>query len=385
MTFSALIVAAGSGQRAGVGSAKQWRTLSGRPVLTWSAKALLAAGADPLIVVIRPGDEGLAETALSGLTGWVLVHGGASRADSVQLGLAALLHDTPDKVLVHDAARPFVTQDHIAALLKALEDADGAVPALAVADSLKRDGAHGLASVSRNGLFQVQTPQAFDRRRLVEAYAALPSDTEITDDAGVMEQFGGKVVAVPGDPRLFKLTYPEDFAMAEALAQGQRAVRTGLGYDAHRFGPGDKVWLCGLAIDHDHSLVGHSDADVALHALTDALLGAIGAGDIGDHFPPSDPQWRGAASSVFLRHAADLVTARGGHIVNIDLTLICEQPKIKPHRQAMRENLAALLNLPLDRVSLKATTTEGMGFTGRGEGMAAQAVANVDMPLIMGA
>ena len=214
---------------------------------------------------------------------------------------------------------------------------------------------------------------------------ALNATDQVTDDAGVMEKFGGKFIAVPGDPRLFKLTYPEDFTMAEALASRQRAVRTGLGYDAHRFGPGDTVWLCGLAIDHDHSLIGHSDADVALHALTDALLGAIGAGDIGDHFPPSDPKWRGAASSVFLRHAADLVTARGGQIVNIDLTLICEQPKIKPHRQAMRENLANLLNLPLDRVSLKATTTEGMGFTGRGEGMAAQAVANVDMPLNAGA
>jgi 2-C-methyl-D-erythritol 4-phosphate cytidylyltransferase/2-C-methyl-D-erythritol 2,4-cyclodiphosphate synthase len=385
MTFCALIVAAGSGQRAGEGPAKQWRALAGQPVLAWSARTLIAAGADPLVVVIRPGDDDLAKAALSGLTGWRLVYGGASRTESVRLGLNALPSDAPNAVLIHDAARPFVTQAHISALLAALKGADGAVPALAVADSLKRDGADGLISVPRDGLFQVQTPQAFDRRRLVAAYAALPASAEVTDDAGVMEQFGGKVARVPGDPRLFKLTYPEDFAMAEAVAQGQRAVRTGLGYDAHRFGPGDKVWLCGLAIDHDYSLIGHSDADVALHALTDALLGAIGAGDIGDHFPPSDPQWRGAASSVFLRHAADLVTARGGQIVNIDLTLICEQPKIKPHRRAMRENLAALLNLPLDRVSLKATTTEGMGFTGRGEGMAAQAVANVDMPLIMGA
>jgi 2-C-methyl-D-erythritol 4-phosphate cytidylyltransferase/2-C-methyl-D-erythritol 2,4-cyclodiphosphate synthase len=342
---------------------------------------LLEAGAAPLVIVIRPGDEALAKAALSGLTGWVLANGGENRSDSVRSGLAALPVGGPEAVLVHDAARPFVTTAHVQSLLLALATADGAVPALAVADSLKALGDNGLVAASRDGLFQVQTPQAFHRQTLQAAYDALPPDAAMTDDAGVMEQFGGRVVAVAGDIRLFKLTYPEDFAMAQALASSRRAVRTGLGYDAHRFGPGDRVWLCGIEIAHEQGLVGHSDADVALHALTDAILGAIGEGDIGDHFPPSDPQWRGVASEVFLRHAAALVLAKGGALVNIDVTVICEQPKIKPHRLAMREKLAEILALPLDRVSVKATTTEGMGFTGRREGMAAQAVANVDMPL----
>lgn len=381
MRFSAILVAAGSGQRAGEGLAKQWRALSDRPVLAWSARALLEAGAEPLVVVIRPGDEDLAKAALSGLTGWVLANGGENRSDSVRSGLAALPVSGPEAVLIHDAARPFVSAGHVQSLLAALATADGAVPALAVADSLKTDGDKGLIAASRDGLFQVQTPQAFHRQTLQAAYDALPPNAAMTDDAGVMERFGGRVVAVAGDIRLFKLTYPEDFAMAQALAAGRRAVRTGLGYDAHRFGPGDRVWLCGVEIVHNQGLVGHSDADVALHALTDAILGAIGEGDIGDHFPPSDPQWRGAASEVFLRHAADLVLAKGGALVNIDVTLICELPKIKPHRLAMREKLAEILGLPLDRISVKATTTEGMGFTGRREGMAAQAVANVDMPL----
>ncbi len=381
MKFSAILVAAGSGQRAGQGLAKQWRDLNGRPVLAWSARTLLEAGADPLVVVIRRGDEALATAALSGLNGWVVAHGGENRSDSVRSGLAALPIGGPGAVLIHDAARPFVEPGHVQSLLEALATADGAVPALAVADSLKTLGEGGLVAASREGLFQVQTPQAFDRKTLLAAYDALPPDAAMTDDAGVMERFGGRVVAVAGDIRLFKLTYPEDFAMAQALASSRRAVRTGLGYDAHRFGPGDRVWLCGIEITHDQGLVGHSDADVALHALTDAILGAIGEGDIGDHFPPTDPQWRGAASEVFLRHAAALVMAKGGTLINIDVTLICEQPKIKPHRLAMREKLAEILALPLDRISVKATTTEGMGFTGRGEGMAAQAIANVDMPL----
>jgi 2-C-methyl-D-erythritol 4-phosphate cytidylyltransferase/2-C-methyl-D-erythritol 2,4-cyclodiphosphate synthase len=382
MKFSAILVAAGSGQRAGEGPAKQWRALGGHAVLTWSARALLDAGADPLVVVIRPGDEALARTALTGLKGWVLSLGGASRSDSVRAGLAALPTDAPSAVLIHDAARPFVTRTHVQTLLAGLRSGDGAVPALAVADSLKTLTEGGLFGVSRDGLYQVQTPQAFDRKTLQAAYDALPANAAVTDDAGVMELFGGRVVAVAGDIALFKLTYSEDFAMAQALAASRRAVRTGLGYDAHRFGPGEAVWLCGVKIEHDQSLIGHSDADVALHALTDAILGAIGQGDIGDHFPPSDPQWRGAASEVFLRHGAKLVAAKGGVLINIDVTLICEQPKIKPHRQAMREKLAEILALPLDRISVKATTTEGMGFTGRREGIAAQAIASVDMPLL---
>ena len=384
MEFSAIIVAGGSGQRAGSGPAKQWRQVGGQPVLRWSVAAMLQAGAKPLIVVVPQGAEAEAQSALEGLQGWHSVIGGTRRTDSVRAGLDALKASPHPiaSVLIHDAARPFVTAKHIRALLESLSEAEGAVPALAMADSLKRqDDEGGLTATSRDGLYRVQTPQAFQFEALIKAYDALPLDAEMTDDAGVLEASGGRVLAVPGDPMLFKLTYPEDFAMAEALASRRRAVRIGQGIDAHRFGAGEELWLCGIKIDHEMGLIGHSDADAGLHALTDAILGAIGEGDIGDHFPPTDPQWRGVASEVFLRHAADLVLAKGGVIINIDLTLICERPKIKPHRQAMRERVAEILGLPVDRVSIKATTTERMGFTGREEGLAAQAVASIDMPL----
>jgi 2-C-methyl-D-erythritol 4-phosphate cytidylyltransferase / 2-C-methyl-D-erythritol 2,4-cyclodiphosphate synthase len=384
MDFSAIIVAGGTGSRAGQGSAKQWRQIGGQTVLRWSVSALLQAGASPLIIVIPEGTEREAQSALEGLIGWQSVTGGARRTDSVRAGLSALMASGQNigSVLIHDAARPFVRADHIEALLEKLSEADGAVPALAMADSLKRQAEDGsLSSAVRDGLYRVQTPQAFRFDALIKAYDALPLEAEMTDDAGVLEASGGKVLAVPGDPMLFKLTYPEDFIMAEALAARRRAVRTGLGIDAHRFGPDVELWLCGVKIDHEMGLIGHSDADAGLHALTDALLGAIGEGDIGDHFPPTDPQWRGGASEVFLKHAADLVRAKGGDIINVDVTLICERPKIKPHRLAMRERVAAILGLPLERVSIKATTTEKMGFTGREEGLAAQAIASVDMPL----
>lgn len=384
MDFSAIIVAGGSGQRAGSGPAKQWRHVGGRPVLRWSVAAMLQAGAKPLIVVIPAGAEAEARSALEGLQGWRGVIGGARRTDSVRAGLEALKSSPHPiaSVLIHDAARPFVTADHIRALLSKLSQAEGAVPALPMADSLKHQDTEGhLTPISRVGLYRVQTPQAFRFEALIKAYDALPLDAEMTDDAGVLEAAGSSVMAIPGDPMLFKLTYSEDFAMAEALATGRRAVRTGQGIDAHRFGLGEELWLCGVKIDHEMGLIGHSDADAGLHALTDAILGAIGEGDIGDHFPPSDPQWRGVASEVFLRHAANIVKAKGGIIINVDLTLICEQPKIKPHRQAMRERVAEILGLPVERVSIKATTTEKMGFTGREEGLAAQAVASVDMPL----
>jgi 2-C-methyl-D-erythritol 4-phosphate cytidylyltransferase/2-C-methyl-D-erythritol 2,4-cyclodiphosphate synthase len=381
MRFSAVIVAAGAGSRAGGQGPKQWRPLAGRPVARWSLEALLAAGAEAVAVVIPPGDDALAETAFAGLPRWRPVAGGAERADSVRAGLAALADGGPQAVLIHDAARPFVGPGHVAALLAALETAPGAVPALHVSDTLKREAQGGLATVPREGLFRAQTPQAFDFAAIVAAYAAWPAGETPTDDAAVLERAGGRVVRTPGDPMLMKLTYAEDFPMAERMAGAARITRTGFGYDAHRFGPGASVWLCGVEIAHDHALVGHSDADAGLHALTDALLGAVGDGDIGDHFPPSDPQWRGASSDRFLRHALERVQARGGRVVNVDVTLICERPKIKPHRQAMRERLAEILALPLDRVSVKATTTEGMGFTGRGEGLAAQAVATVEMAI----
>jgi len=378
MSFSVVIVAAGGGTRAGPGLAKQWRVVAGKPVLRWSVEALLAAGAREMVIVVSDDGEPLAAEALSGLTGWRTVRGGATRALSVQAGLGTIDGPSDEPVLVHDAARPFVTAAHLEALLTALADADGAIPALPVADTLKREGPNGLTTTPREGLWRAQTPQAFRRDRLLAAYTAW-SGGEPTDDAQVVEAHGGRVALAPGDPRLLKLTFPEDFEMAELLAGGTRMTRMGQGFDAHRWGAGEAVWLCGVRIDHDQTLVGHSDADAGLHALTDALLGAIGEGDIGDHFPPTDPKWKGASSDVFLEHAASLVTAKGGRIINVDVTLICERPKIKPHRQAMRERLAAILDLPLDRVSVKATTTEGMGFTGRGEGLAAQAVAVVEL------
>ena len=380
MRFSAVIAAAGSGRRAGGDRPKQWRLLAGKPVLRWSAEGLASAGAERLVVVVAEGEEEAAAEAVAGIDGVRIVRGGAQRADSVKAGLAVLADDPSEAVLIHDAARPFVQPRHVAVLLEALKAADGAVPVLAVADTLKRGSESGLSTISREGLLRVQTPQAFRYATLAAGYAAWTDPAAPTDDAGPVELAGGRVVAAPGDPMLMKLTYPEDFAMAEALAGQARVTRVGQGFDAHRFGPGDEVWLCGVKIAHDKALVGHSDADAGLHALTDALLGAVGQGDIGDHFPPSDPKWRGAASDQFLLHALQLVRAAGGQVINADVTLICEEPRIKPHREAMRARLAELLELPLDRISVKATTTEAMGFTGRREGLAAQAIVAVETP-----
>jgi 2-C-methyl-D-erythritol 4-phosphate cytidylyltransferase/2-C-methyl-D-erythritol 2,4-cyclodiphosphate synthase len=385
MSFSGVVVAAGEGLRAGPGEPKAWRLLGGRPIVRWSVESLLLAGADEVVVVVAEDRLTAAGDALAGLSGWRAVAGGKTRTQSVLAGLAALNRGGDQPVLVHDAARPFVSRSHVERLLAALETADGAIPVLPVADTLKRGDGHVAGqiagTVSRDGLWRAQTPQAFRFDRLIAAYRAWPADEAATDDAGVVERAGGRVALVAGDPMLMKLTYPEDFAMAEQLAAGRRAVRTGFGVDAHRFGPGDAVVLGGVRIAHDHGLVGHSDADAGLHALTDALLGAISEGDIGQHFPPSDPQWRGASSDRFLAHAVSLATAKGGQIVHADLTLVCERPKIGPHRDAMRARIAELLGVPIDRVSVKATTTEGMGFTGREEGILAQAVVSVEMPL----
>ena len=381
MSFLGIVVAAGEGLRAGPGEPKAWRQLAGRPVVRWSVEGLLAAGARDIVVVVAADRLGAVAEALLGLTGWRAVAGGATRALSVQAGLHALQGAPGDAVLVHDAARPFVTCAHVTRLLNALAAADGAVPALPVPDTLKRGDGAITETVSRDGLWRAQTPQAFHLSRLKAAYGAWKSASEPTDDAQVIEAAGGRVALVPGDPLLMKLTYPEDFQMAEQLAGGRRIVRTGLGVDAHRFGPGDEVWLGGVRIPHDRGLVGHSDADAGLHALTDALLGAIAEGDIGQHFPPSDPKWKGASSDRFLRHAVELAQAKGGQVISADLTLICERPKIGPHRDAMRARIAELLGLPIDRVSVKATTTEGMGFTGREEGLLAQAVVCVEVPV----
>jgi 2-C-methyl-D-erythritol 4-phosphate cytidylyltransferase/2-C-methyl-D-erythritol 2,4-cyclodiphosphate synthase len=380
MTFSAVIVAAGASTRAGPGAPKPWRSLGGRPILSWSLDALAAAGATEIVVVAAPDRLAEAARLLDQTPNARAIAGGATRALSVQAGLSALTAGAETAVLIHDAARPFVNRPHVEALLAALTSADGAVPALPVADTLKRGAGAIEATVSRDGLWRAQTPQAFRLATLRAAYASWPADAEPTDDAAVVERAGGRVVMTAGDPILMKLTYPEDFAMAERLAATSRITRIGQGVDAHRWGPGEAVWLCGVKIDHDQTLIGHSDADAGLHALTDAILGAIGEGDIGEHFPPSDPQWKGAASDRFLVHAVELVAARGGRILNADVTLVCERPKIRPHRDAMRQRLADLLSLPLDRVSVKATTTEGMGFTGREEGLLAQAVVLVDTP-----
>lgn len=383
--LGAIIVAAGKGTRAG-GDAKQWRDLAGKPVARWSLEAFLAADVEEVVVVIAEGAEVQAERAFEGLGRWRTVRGGAERADSVRAGLAALSPEV-DTVLIHDAARPLVTKSHVTALQAAIAQFEGALPALPVADTLKRsaDGAAIDETAPRAGLWRAQTPQAFRRAAIDAAYARWPGG-EATDDAAVLEAAGGRVALVPGDPRLLKLTYPEDFAMAEALAAPEAGAarathtRTGLGLDAHVFGPGDQVWLCGISIPHTHGLVGHSDADAGLHALTDAVLGAMALGDIGDHFPPTDPRWKGAASDQFLVHALDLVAQRGGRVINADVTLVCERPKVKPHREAMRERIAQIMSLPLDRVSVKATTMERMGFTGREEGLAAQAVVSIEAP-----
>ncbi|HRH19394.1 MAG TPA: bifunctional 2-C-methyl-D-erythritol 4-phosphate cytidylyltransferase/2-C-methyl-D-erythritol 2,4-cyclodiphosphate synthase [Brevundimonas sp.] len=377
MSFTAVIVAAGSGTRSG--GPKQWRQLAGRPVIRWSVEAFLQTGAKAVIVVIPHGESGRLGAALEGLEGWRAVVGGAERAASVRLGLSQA--DPALPVLIHDAARPLVTAAHIQALLAGLARADAAAPALPVADTLKsaEDGVVG-ATVDRTGLWRVQTPQAFAPGVLQAAFEAWTGDGSPTDDLAVVEATGRPVHLIQGDLRLMKLTFPEDFDMAEALIGTRTVSRVGTGFDVHTFGPGSSVWLCGIEIPHSHGLVGHSDADCGLHALTDAILGAIGAGDIGDHFPPTDPQWKGASSDRFLTHAAELVAHRGGRIVHVDVTLICERPKVKPHRQAMRERIAEILALPLDSVSVKATTTEGLGFTGRSEGLAAQAVATIETP-----
>lgn len=377
---AAVVVAGGVGSRAGPGGPKQWRTLAGRPVARWSLQALADAGCAPIVLVARAEDHVVAAEAAVGLP-VVLAEAGSERADSVRAGLAALVEAAPERVLIHDAARPFLSAKIISDVLAALDEADAAAPALPVSDTLKRADAALLVQGTepRDGLFRVQTPQGFRWSALRDGYARLTGDAP-TDDLAVVERTGGRVQLIPGDSMLTKLTHPEDFAMAERLAAARWTTRVGLGVDAHRFGPGDGVWLCGVKIPSELALIGHSDADAGLHALTDAVLGALSEGDIGDHFPPSDPQWRGAASDQFLAHAVAMVAARGGRLANVDVTIVSETPRIKPHRQAMRERLAAITGLPLDAVSVKATTTERMGFTGREEGLLAQAVATVELP-----
>ena len=368
--FAAVVVAAGQGLRAGQPLPKQFAMWRGKPVLRYSVEALLASGADPLIVAIPENGEAAARQALEGLTGYELVTGGATRQQSVARALSAI--GSADRVLIHDAARPDLPETVIARLLDALDNAPGAIPVLPVVDSLSRDE-NGLmvGTARREELRRVQTPQAFRFADIRGAHAAWVGDAVAGDDAQVLSAAGGAVAHVAGDERLAKLTFAEDFMTALP------PMRVGMGYDVHRLAEGEELWLGGIRIEHDRGLAGHSDADVALHAIVDALLGAIANGDIGSHFPPSDPQWKGASSDRFLAHAARLVTDAGYAVGNIDLTIICEAPKIGPHRQAMRERIADLLGVDINAISVKATTTERLGFTGRGEGIAAQAIASV--------
>lgn len=379
MKRAAVIVAAGRGDRAGGDIPKQYRVLLGRPVLRWSVEALRRAGVSEIVVVTAAEHAKLFGAATEGL-GVTAVLGGATRTESVRAGLAAI--GEADLIFVHDAARPGLSPAIVETLASAIEaGAHGAAPAIAVADSLRRvDGARIVADVERDGLVRVQTPQAFRAGALRDAYAAISNDESFTDDLAVVRAHGGVCVTVPGDARLMKLTYPEDFALLERIMGGDRIVCVGNGVDAHRFGEGDHVTLCGVNIPHSKGLVGHSDADAGWHALVDAILGALGEGDIGAHFPPSDPRWKGADSERFLRHAAHLAEAAGARILHVDVTLLCERPKIGPHRERMRQRTADVLGLPLERVSVKATTTERMGFLGREEGLAAQATATLDRP-----
>ncbi|WP_037501423.1 bifunctional 2-C-methyl-D-erythritol 4-phosphate cytidylyltransferase/2-C-methyl-D-erythritol 2,4-cyclodiphosphate synthase [Sphingomonas jaspsi] len=377
MTVTALIVAAGSGTRMGGDVPKQYATIAGKSVL---AHAVDALASHPRIssvrVVIGSGQQEMAATALAGRDVGDVVIGGAQRADSVRAGLAAIGDGV---VLVHDAARPFCPHDVIDRLLEALDGADGAVPALPVADTLAKGLATADQLVDRDRLWRIQTPQAFHVEDLRYAIDEAGRG-HTTDESSVMIAAGLKVALVEGSASLDKLTTPEDWRRAEALQESKMISRTGLGFDVHAFEGTGPLMMGGIEIPHERGLAGHSDADVVLHSITDALLGAAGKGDIGQHFPPSDPQWKGAASDIFLAHAANLVRDDGGIIDFVDCTVICEAPKVGPYRQAMQSRVAQILKLPSSAVSIKATTTEQMGFTGRREGIAAQAVATIRVP-----
>lgn len=376
MKIAALIVAAGKGERAGGSTPKQFARLGGKPLFLHSVDRLAAHPAIGAIhVVIGEGQQAIAREML-GTREVALVIGGAERQDSVRAGLEAIAALEADAVFIHDAARPFVSNIVIDRLIDRLRTADGAVPALVVVDTLARsEGALGDV-VDRTGLVRIQTPQAFKFDAIMTSHQRWNGGIA-TDDAQMARAAGYEVTTVEGDPMLEKITHAEDFAAAEARIAATRSTRTGMGFDVHRLETGRDLWLCGVQVPHDRGLAGHSDADVALHAVVDAILGALGEGDIGSHFPPSDPQWKGAGSHLFVEHARQLVAARQGAIDHVDVTIICEAPKIGPYRQAMRSRLSELLGVEVGRVSVKATTTEGLGLTGRREGIAAQAIASV--------
>ena len=371
MQLAAIIVAAGRGTRMGGGEPKQWRALAGRPVLAHAVAGLRAAGAGRVVLVLHQDDMARADVP----SGCVLVPGGATRDASVRAGLAALAGAPPDHVLIHDGARPFPGAAMVARLVAALATHPGAAPALPVTDALWR-GAGGLVAgvQDRTGLYRAQTPQAFRFGAIQAAHAAHPGGA--ADDVEVARAAGLDVAIVEGDEDNLKLTWPADFDRAERILKGRSMdIRIGNGFDVHAFCDGDHVWLCGVAVPHGRGLLGHSDADVGMHALTDAIYGALGMGDIGVHFPPGEPQWKGAASRTFLAHAMEQARARGYRLANCDVTLICERPKVGPHQAAMRAALAGIMGVEADRISVKATTSERLGFTGREEGIAAMATA----------
>ena len=377
MTLTALIVAAGRGERLGGGIPKQYRLLGHKPVLRWAVEAFLR---HPAIrsarIIVGKGQDELAAAALDGIDVGSLIEGGDERADSVRAGLDAI---DGDAVLVHDAALPFCPPAVIDRLLPPLEFFDGAAPVLPIGDTLSRSSERLLEPVDRAGLVRVQTPQAFRLDAIRHAYANWSGEPP-TDETTVARAAGLTVATVEGDPALEKLTTAADLRRAEEWLAGRMIPRTGMGFDVHGFAGTGPIMLGGVEIPHPRGLSGHSDADVVLHAITDALLGAAGLGDIGQHFPPSDPQWKGASSDIFLSHAAGLVRSRGGIIDHVDSTIIAEEPRVGPYRDAMRSKIGAILGLGENQVSIKATTTEGLGFTGRREGIAAQALASVRMP-----
>ncbi len=379
----ALILAGGSGTRVGADIPKQYLDLAGRPVLRHAAEAFLRHEAvDAVRVVIGPDDRSLFDRAVGGLDVGAPVVGGATRQDSGRLGLESLGGLSPDRVLIHDAARPFVDAATIDRVLDALTRHPAALPGVPVSDTLKRAAGEPLLvgeTVDRRGLWRAQTPQGFRYADILAAHRTAAGGN-FTDDAAVAQHAGLEIAMVMGSENNFKITTREDLERAERMAGGTMDFRTGSGFDVHAFGEGTHVTLCGVDIPHDRGLEGHSDADVAMHALTDAILGAIADGDIGAHFSPSEPKWKGAPSRLFLEHAAGLVAGRGGAISNVDVTIVCEAPKVGPHREAMRASLAAILGIEVSRVAVKATTTERLGFTGRREGIAAQATATVRLP-----
>ena len=379
----ALIVADGRGTRLGGDLPKQYLPLGGATVLRHAVNAFAAhPRVDGVLVAIRPEDRALFDRAVTGLSVLPPVPGGVERQDSVRLGLEALAAHKPERVLIHDGARPFPDAALIGRVIDGLDKAPAAIPALPLGDTIKRvEDGRIRETVDRSQLWRAQTPQGFHFDAILAAHRQMLGRV-LTDDAAVAEAAGIAPLIVAGSEENLKVTTAEDLAAAERLlAARQGDVRVGQGFDVHPFGPGDHVMVCGVAIPHEVAPVGHSDADVGLHALTDAVLGAIGAGDIGMHFPPSDPRWRGASSDRFLAYAATLVRERGGAIAAVDVTIICERPRIAPHRDGMIERVAEILAISPGRVSVKATTTERLGFTGRGEGIAAQAVATVRLPL----